>query len=82
VETFNRETDALAGKHYFLGRKRWNCRDIKSSRARVCSQRYRIGRGDDGNVDVLSQMMSDTIQPSITSVHIGHGVVFFFPYIK
>src|SRR6266550_6674224 len=27
----------------------------------MCSQRHRIGRGHDRNVDVLSQMMSDTI---------------------
>src|SRR5262245_15502202 len=34
---------------------------VPTALARVCSQRDRIGRGDNGNVDILSQMMSDTI---------------------
>src|SRR5215475_3851617 len=34
---------------------------VPATRARVCSQRDRIDHGDNGNVDILSQMMSDTI---------------------
>jgi hypothetical protein len=34
---------------------------MPAARAGVCSQHDRIGRGDDCHVDVLSQMMSDTV---------------------
>ena len=55
---------------------------MPAARARVRSQRDRIGRGDNCNVDILSQMMSDTI-PAVDPKRAHRAwVVCFFPNIK
>ena len=51
---------------------------VPASPARVRSQRHRIGRGNNGNIDILGQVMSDTIPAVDPSVHMGQGVACSF----